>query len=392
MSNRLKWLIIAGARPNFMKIAPLIKAIKQYNTNKKVDNPIIIPLLVHTGQHYDKEMSKVFFDELNIPKPDINLGIGSGGHGEQTGRIMIAFEKVVLEQKPDLVVVVGDVNSTIACAMVATKLNIHVAHVEAGLRAFDRSMPEEINRILTDQISDYLFTHSPDANENPLKEGIPKEKIFFVGNIMIDSLMLISQYTSNTEIFMKLKGILPQKNEDKGVYALMTLHRPSNVDDKKILERVLDCLVEISKEIPILFPVHPRTKKQIEDFGLEDNLTWLNEGFRPINGRAGNHFYALPPLGYIDFMALEKRAKVMFTDSGGTQEETTILGVPYITLRENTERPVTITEGTNVIVGNVPENIKNAFEDVISKKQIEKKIPKFWDGKTAERIINVLTS
>ncbi len=392
MAKRLKWLIIAGARPNFMKIAPLIKTIKQYNTNKKVDNPVIIPLLVHTGQHYDRAMSKVFFDELNIPKPDINLGIGSGGHGKQTGKIMIAFEKVVQEQKPDLVIVVGDVNSTIACAMVATKLNIPVAHVEAGLRAFDRSMPEEINRILTDQISDYLFTHSPDANENLLKEGILKEKIFFVGNIMIDSLMLISQYTSNTEIFMRLKGILPQKNEDKGVYALMTLHRPSNVDDKKILERVLDCLVEISEKIPILFPVHPRTKKQIMDFGLEDKLTWLNEDFRPLNGQARNHFYALPPLGYLDFMALERNAKVMFTDSGGTQEETTILGIPCITLRENTERPVTITEGTNVLVGNIPENIKKAFEDAISKKQIKKKVPLFWDGKTAERIINILVS
>ncbi len=392
MGNRLKWLIIAGARPNFMKIAPLIGAIKQYNTNKKDDNQVIIPLLVHTGQHYDKEMSKVFFDELNIPKPDIDLGIGSGGHGEQTGKIMIAFEKVVLAQKPDLVIVVGDVNSTIACSLVAAKLNIPVAHVEAGLRSLDRSMPEEINRILTDQISDYLFTHSPDANENLLKEGILKEKIFFVGNIMIDSLMLISQYTSNTEIFMKLKGILPQKNEDKCDYALMTLHRPSNVDDKDILEKVLDCLVEISKEIPILFPVHPRTKKQIKDFGLEGKLTWLNKDFRPLNGQARNCFYALPPLGYLDFMALEQKAKVMFTDSGGTQEETTILGIPCITLRENTERPVTITEGTNTLVGNVPENVRKAFEKAISTKQIEKKIPRFWDGKTAERIVNILTS
>ncbi len=392
MSNRLKWLIIAGARPNFMKIAPLIKAIEQYNKNQKIHKTGIIPLIVHTGQHYDKEMSKVFFDELNIPKPDINLGIGSGGHGEQTGKIMIAFEKVVLEQKPDLVIVVGDVNSTIACAMVAAKLNIRVAHVEAGLRSFDRSMPEEINRILTDRISDFLFTHSPDANENLLKEGIPNEKIFFVGNIMIDSLMLISQYNSESKILKKLKGILSQKDEEKGEYALLTLHRPSNVDDKNVLERVLNCLVEISKEIPILFPVHPRTKKQIEGFGLEDKLTWLNEDFQPLNGQVRNCFYGLPPLGYLDFMTLEKKAKVMFTDSGGTQEETTILGIPCITLRENTERPITITEGTNTLVGNVPESIRKAFEDAISSKQIERKIPRLWDGKTAERIINTLAS
>ncbi len=375
-----------------MKIAPLIKAIKRHNENKKIHKPGVIPLLVHTGQHYDRAMSKVFFDELKIPRPDINLGIGSGGHGVQTGKIMIAFEKVVQEQKPDLVIVVGDVNSTIACAMVAAKLNIPVAHVEAGLRSFDRSMPEEINRILTDQISDFLFTHSPDANENLLKEGIPEEKIFFVGNIMIDSLSLILKYTSDSNIFIKLKGILPRKVKGKSEYSLLTLHRPSNVDSKGILERVLNCLGEISKEIPILFPVHPRTKKQIEGFGLRDKITWLNEDFQPLNGQARNCFFGLPPLGYLDFMALEKRAKVMFTDSGGTQEETTILGIPCITLRENTERPVTITEGTNTLVGNVPKKIKEVFKDAISTKQIEKKIPRFWDGKTAERIINILTA
>ncbi len=392
MSDRLKWLIVAGARPNFMKIAPLIKAIKRHNENKRIHKPGIIPLLVHTGQHYDKEMSKVFFDELKIPKPDIDLGIGSGGHGEQTGKIMIAFEKIVQEQKPDMVIVVGDVNSTIACALVAAKLNIPVAHVEAGLRSFDRSMPEEINRILTDQISDFLFTHSPDANENLLKEGIPEEKIFFAGNIMIDSLSSILQYTSCSKILNELNRVLPQKDEEKGEYALMTLHRPSNVDDKDVLERVLDCLVEISERIPILFSVHPRTKKQIKGFGLENKLTWLNEKFEPQNGPVSNYFYALPPLGYLDFITLGKKAKVIFTDSGGTQEETTILGVPCITLRENTERPVTITEGTNTLVGNAPDKIKRAFENVISITQIKKKIPRLWDGKTAERIVSILTS
>jgi UDP-N-acetylglucosamine 2-epimerase (non-hydrolysing) len=392
MVNGLRWLIVAGARPNFMKIAPLIKVIERHNENQKIHKTGIIPLIVHTGQHYDSAMSKIFFHELNIPRPDINLGIGSGGHGEQTGKIMIAFEKVVLEQKPDLVIVVGDVNSTIACALVAAKLNVPVAHVEAGLRSLDRSMPEEINRILTDRISDYLFTHSPDANANLLKEGIQKEKIFFVGNIMIDSLMLISQHISDSKILMKLKGILPQKGESKSEYSLLTLHRPSNVDDKNILERVLNCLGEISKEIPILFPIHPRTKKQIEGFGLEDKITWLNDDFQPPNGQGINCFYGLPPLGYLDFITLEKKARIVFTDSGGTQEETTILSVPCITLRENTERPVTITEGTNTLVGNAPEKIKKAFEYKISTKQIEKKIPKFWDGKTAERIVNILTS
>ncbi|MFQ5964641.1 MAG: non-hydrolyzing UDP-N-acetylglucosamine 2-epimerase [Candidatus Scalinduaceae bacterium] len=388
----MKIILIAGARPNFMKIAPLIKVIELHNENKKNHKPGVNLLLVHTGQHYDEAMSTVFFDELNIPRPDINLGIGSGGHGKQTGKIMIAFEKVVLEQKPDLVIVVGDVNSTIACAMVAAKLNIPVAHVEAGLRSFDRSMPEEINRILTDQISDFLFTHSPEANANLLKEGIPKEKIFFVGNIMIDSLSLILQYTSNSEILKKLKEIVPLKDEEKSEYALLTLHRPSNVDHKNILERVLNCFGEISKKIPILFPVHPRTKKQIEGFGLSNKLTWLNEDFQPLNGSGKNYFYGLPPLGYLDFMFLEKKAKVMFTDSGGTQEETTILGTPCITLRENTERPVTITEGTNTLVGNVPARIIKAFENAISTRQIEKKTPRFWDGKTAERIIDILTS
>lgn len=390
MPNRFKWLIVAGARPNFMKIAPLIRAL---NAKRKAQSKINLSWkIVHTGQHYDKEMSKVFFDELNIPKPDIDLGIGSGGHGEQTGKIMIAFEKVVLEQEPDLVIVVGDVNSTIACSLVAAKLNIPVAHVEAGLRSFDRSMPEEINRILTDQISDFLFTHSTDANENLLKEGIPEEKIFFVGNIMIDSLSLILQYTSNSKILKKLNGRVLQKNKEKSEYALMTLHRPSNVDDKDVLERVLNCFVEISERIPILFSVHPRTKKQIKSFGLENKVSWLNEDFEPQNGKVSSCFYGLPPLGYLDFISLEKKAKVIFTDSGGTQEETTILGVPCITLRENTERPVTIIEGTNTLVGNAPGKIKKAFENVISITQIKKKIPRFWDGKTAGRIINVLTS
>ncbi|MEW6571627.1 MAG: UDP-N-acetylglucosamine 2-epimerase (non-hydrolyzing) [Nitrospirota bacterium] len=388
--KKSKWLIIAGARPNFMKIAPLMRAIRQYNVNQTNEKRAIIPVIIHTGQHYDKTMSDVFFSELKIPKPDINLGVGSGGHGEQTGKIMMAFEKVAVEHKPDLVIVVGDVNSTIACALVATKLQIPAAHVEAGLRSFDRSMPEEINRILTDQICDFLFTPSRDANENLLREGIKKEKIFFVGNIMIDSLRSILQYTHRSKIFAKLNGIMPQKSVENCEYALLTLHRPSNVDDKRILERVLNCLREISKEMPIFFPVHPRARKQIERFRLENNISWVSDNFRPFNRKDKNQFFGLPPLGYLDFITLMTKAKVVFTDSGGAQEETTAMGIPCITLRENTERPVTVTEGTNTVVGNDPVRIRKAFEDAISKKQGGQSIPELWDGRTAERTVNIL--
>lgn len=391
MAKRLKWILVGGARPNFMKIAPLIKEIKRYNAYQETGKTKIIPLLVHTGQHYDDGLSKVFFDELNIPKPDINLGIGSGSHGKQTGKIMIAFEEVVIKSKPDLVILVGDVNSTIACALVSAKLNIPVAHVEAGLRSFDRSMPEEINRILTDQISDFLFTPSKDANENLLKEGIPSKKIFFVGNIMVDSLMSILPYIKKSKIFSRLNSILPQGNFGQE-YALLTLHRPSNVDNKKILSRELNCISKISKEIPILFPVHPRTKKQIQTFGLQEKINWLNEEFQLLNRLNKNHIYGLPPLGYLDFMALMQSAKMVFTDSGGIQEESTVIGVPCITLRENTERPVTLHQGTNILAGTDPDKIKKAFVYAISKNRIKTKIPELWDGKTAKRIIKILSS
>ncbi|MBE0426199.1 MAG: UDP-N-acetylglucosamine 2-epimerase (non-hydrolyzing) [Nitrospirae bacterium] len=390
MADKLKWILVAGARPNFMKIAPLIKEIERYNTSKKVTEQKITPLLVHTGQHYDKGLSKVFFDELNIPKPDVNLGVGSGSHGEQTGKIMISFEKVAIEHKPDLVIVVGDVNSTIACALVSAKLCIPVAHVEAGLRSFDRSMPEEINRILTDRISDYLFTPSEDANKNLLNEGIPVEKIFLVGNIMVDSLMSILPYVQKSGIFSRLNGILPQKDAIQE-YALLTLHRPSNVDDKKTLNRELGCLGAISKSIPILFPVHPRTKKQIQAFGLEKKIIWLNDEFQPLNHQNKNYLYGLPPLGYLDFMALMNRAKVIFTDSGGIQEESTVMGIPCITLRENTERPVTVQHGTNILAGTDPEKIREAFVYAMSN-SVQTKIPELWDGKTAKRIVTILTS
>jgi UDP-N-acetylglucosamine 2-epimerase (non-hydrolysing) len=391
MSKILKWILIAGARPNFMKIAPLIKEINRYNAKQKTMRKKIAPVLVHTGQHYDEGLSKIFFDELDIPKPDVNLGIGSGSHGEQTGKVMIAFEKVIVRHKPNLVVVVGDVNSTLACALVSAKLCIPVAHVEAGLRSFDKSMPEEINRILTDRISDFLFTPSKDANENLLNEGIPSEKIFFVGNIMVDSLMSILPYIKKSQIFLRLDGVLSQK-ETGQKYALLTLHRPSNVDNKKILNRELNCLNEISKEIPILFPVHPRTKKQIQIFGLDNKINWLNEKFQLLNRLSKTHIYGLPPLGYLDFMALMNRAKVVFTDSGGIQEESTVMGIPCITLRENTERPVTLQHGTNILVGTDPDKIKHAFVYAISKNLVKTKIPELWDGKTARRIVNILTT
>jgi UDP-N-acetylglucosamine 2-epimerase (non-hydrolysing) len=389
MVKRAKWILVAGARPNFMKIAPLIREIERYNAHQRTIRVMITPILVHTGQHYDKGLSEVFFKELNIPKPDIDLGVGSGNHGEQIGKIMIAFEKVLLDHKPDLVIVVGDVNSTIACALVAAKRCIPVAHVEAGLRSFDRSMPEEINRILTDQISDFLFTPSPDANENLLKEGISSGKIFFVGNIMVDSLKLISRHTKRSKILSKLKEIFAEKG-NKQSYALMTLHRPSNVDDKITLKRILDCLREISKSMPILFPVHPRTRKQIYTFTLQNKIVWLNDNFKILENQNQNFIYGLPPLGYLDFMTLLQGAKVIFTDSGGIQEETTVLGVNCITLRENTERPITLKDGTNILVGSEPARIRRAFLATISSKPVRRKVPKLWDGRTAERIVDIL--
>lgn len=383
MKNKLTWFIVAGARPNFMKIAPLMNAIKKHN---KINNTIV-PVLIHTGQHYDRSLSQIFFDELGIPEPDINLGVGSGSHAEQTGKIMIAFEKVLIDQRPDLVIVAGDVNSTIACALVAAKLNIPIAHVEAGLRSFDRTMPEEINRLLTDRISDFLFTPSRDANENLMHEGIPSDKIFFVGNIMVDSLNMILQHTHKSKIFSLLHRIFVSNHNN---YAMLTLHRPSNVDDMKILEKELICFTNIAKNLPVLFPVHPRTMKNIHDFGLSEMITWLDSDFRMVNAN-GSGVYGLPPLGYLDFVALMSKAKVIITDSGGIQEESTVLGIPCITLRENTERPITVKEGTNTIVGNDPVKITTAFESAIDNKY-KPVMPELWDGKTAHRILDILLS
>jgi len=378
-----KIVSVVGARPNFMKIAPIIEQLKIKNKNLKAE---LKHVLVHTGQHYDEEMSKSFFEDLNLPKPDINLGVGSASHAVQTAKIMIEFEKVCLRERPDLIIVVGDVNSTIACALVASKLGIKIAHIEAGLRSFDRAMPEEINRVLTDAISDYLFTTCEDANENLRKEGIPEEKIYFVGNVMIDTLLRYKERAKKSKILEKL-GL----NKDLQVrsYALLTLHRPSNVDNRETFINILKALKDVSEKIPIIFPAHPRTQRQIKSFGLEKYFNFVNiESNSCVN--IENSINLLDPLSYLDFLNLMANAKFVLTDSGGIQEETTILNIPCLTLRENTERPVTLKEGTNTIVGSNPEKIISKSMDILNGKKKIGRIPKLWDGKAAERIINIL--
>ncbi len=361
----IRILHVVGARPNFMKIAPIMEEMVKYPNHFQ-------QVLVHTGQHYDNEMSQVFFDDLGLPRPDVYLGVGSGSHAQQTARVMMAFEPVVSECRPDLVVVVGDVNSTLAAAITASKLNLPVAHVEAGLRSFDRRMPEEINRIVTDALSTYLFTPSRDANDNLRREGIPEEHIYFVGNVMIDTLRRCQLLADRSSAFDKL-GL--DKREQ---YALLTLHRPSNVDRAEIFAEILEALFRIQKEIPIIFPIHPRTKKRIQEFGFQSKINKM-QGLRII-----------PPLGYIDFLALESRATLVLTDSGGIQEETTVLGVPCLTLRENTERPVTVEQGTNQIVGHSKEKIIKAALNVLAGKIPQGRIPELWDGHAVERIVSVL--
>jgi UDP-N-acetylglucosamine 2-epimerase (non-hydrolysing) len=360
----LKVLNIVGARPNFMKIAPIYAEMKRRGSE-------FLPMIVHTGQHYDAAMSDSFFVDLGMPKPDVHLNVGSASHSVQTAKIMIAFEPVLLEHKPDWVLVVGDVNSTIACTLVASKLGIKVAHVEAGLRSGDRTMPEEINRILTDSISDLLLTPSPDGNENLKKEGIPDEKVKLVGNVMIDSLLRNLKISESSIVREELN--LKEKE-----YAVMTLHRPSNVDDKATFSGLLEALLEISEKLPIIFPAHPRSRGKIEEFGFSEKVK-------------NSNIKLIEPLGYLDFMRLYSGAKLVLTDSGGLQEETTALGIPCLTLRENTERPITIEMGTNILVGTNSEKIKrNAFEILANKSKTDAKIPPLWDGKTAERICDAL--
>jgi UDP-N-acetylglucosamine 2-epimerase (non-hydrolysing) len=354
----MKVLNIVGARPNFMKIAPIVEALKQ--------DPNLKSVLVHTGQHYDDGMSDVFFRDLGIPEPDVHLGVGSGSHAEQTARVMIEFEKVCLQEKPDLVLVVGDVNSTMACTIVAAKLLIPVAHVEAGLRSFDRTMPEEINRLVTDALSSLLFTTSRDADENLQREGIPPEKIHFVGNVMIDTLLKQRDRAAALNVLDRLE-LQPFK------YALVTLHRPSNVDDPAVLADILEALRKISENMPVLFPIHPRTAKRISEFGL--NAT----GIRTVE-----------PLGYLEFLNLMSTAGIVLTDSGGLQEETTILRIPCLTLRYNTERPVTIAYGTNIMVGPDKNRILEAVDRIFSGLWQPAGPPELWDGRAAERIVEVI--
>jgi UDP-N-acetylglucosamine 2-epimerase (non-hydrolysing) len=365
----MKIFLVAGTRPNFMKIAPLIWAITKHNASIR-DNKAFQPFLAHTGQHYDYEMSQQFFQDLLLPQPDVYLGVGSGTHAEQTGRIMIELEKILLQERPQLVVVVGDVNSTIAGALVAAKLGIPVAHIEAGLRSFDRTMPEEINRTLTDAISDYLFTTSIDANENLIREGIQSDKIYLVGNVMVDSLLSRQEKTEASHILSEL-GLTKQD------YAVLTLHRPSNVDEKDSLAKIIETLQKISKRISIVFPTHPRTKKNLERLGLTELIK-------------GKRIHCIKPLGYIDFLKLMMNAKFVATDSGGIQAETTVLGVPCLTLRETTENPITVTQGTNTIASTNPERIIEETNKILDGKGKKGKCPPLWDGMTAERIINIL--
>ena len=380
----MKAILVCGARPNFMKIAPLLRAIDKHNAASQGNT--IEPALVHTGQHYDYEMSQAFFQDLELPKPDIYLGVGSGTHAEQTGKVMIELEKVLLSEKPDLVVVVGDVNSTLAAAIAAVKLNTSVAHVEAGLRSYDRAMPEEINRLLTDQISDYLFTPSPDANENLKKEGVPKEKIFLVGNVMVDSLLFNKDKADQSTILSRLK--LAEKG-----YALLTLHRPANVDEKHSLTNIMGAITEISGRIPVVFPAHPRTQKKLREFGVNvpaTVITNLDELDR--HSRFNERLLIIPPLGYLDFLKLEMYARLVMTDSGGIQEETTVLSVPCLTLRDTTERPITITQGTNTIVGSNRGKIVQEVSRVLACESQSLPQIDLWDGMTARRIVAVLAN
>ena len=354
--------IIVGARPNFMKMAPLYKEFAKFKNEFEIK-------LIHTGQHYDERMSKFFFDDLQMPKPDEYLEVGSGTHGKQTAKIMERYEEVLLKDKPDLVIVAGDVNSTSACAIDAVKLHIPVAHLEAGLRSFARSMPEEINRILTDAISNYLLTPSIDGDENLLAEGVSKDKIFFVGNIMIDSLMQYQEKAKNSDILDRI--------DVKDDYALITLHRPSNVDNKEGLLTILNAFEEISKSISLIFPIHPRTTKQIQTFELEEKVKKMR------------NLHLVPPVGYYDFLKLQMDAKFILTDSGGIQEESTYFGVPCLTLRPNTERPITITQGTNTLVKLETDDIINEAKKILSGNIKKGSIPKYWDGKTAERIVKI---
>jgi UDP-N-acetylglucosamine 2-epimerase (non-hydrolysing) len=375
----MKAVIAAGTRPNFVKVAPLLEAAKAH--------PGLAVALVHTGQHYDYEMSHSFFEQLGIREPDVFLGAGSGTHGEQTAKVIEGFEKVVEKIEPEIVVVVGDVNSTLACALAASKVTYAapvstglrrplIAHVESGLRSFDRGMPEEINRTLTDSLSDILFTSCRGAEANLLREGVPREKIRFVGNVMIDTL-LARLPEARPPRFLGGAG---------GGYGLLTLHRPSNVDEPSVLRGIIEALCEIAAGIPIFFPAHPRTQKRIAGFGLGGRLHSLGEGGAPRE----RGLQMLDPLPYLEFAAMVKGARIVFTDSGGIQEETTVFGVPCLTLRENTERPVTVEVGTNIVVGTSRERIVREAGKILRGEVKRGSVPELWDGRAAGRIMEIV--
>jgi UDP-N-acetylglucosamine 2-epimerase (non-hydrolysing) len=359
----MKIINIVGARPNFVKIAPLMDAYRAH--------PSIEALLVHTGQHYDSTMSDLFFRQLGIPQPDLNLGVGSASHAVQTAEIMKAFEPVVLEHKPDVILVVGDVNSTIACGLVAVKLGVKLAHVEAGLRSFDRTMPEEVNRVLTDSISHFLFCTEQSGMDNLAHEGIAAEKTFLVGNVMIDALLKHKAAADKSAVLSDMK-LTP------GRFAVLTLHRPANVDDPAVFTKLLDALEVIQRDLPIIFPIHPRTRSHLGGSALGKRAQGM-KGLRMTD-----------PLGYLDFLKLMSEAKIVMTDSGGIQEETAILKVPCLTLRENTERPCTVEAGSNQVVGRDPERIIAGYRRFAEQKDLVVKTPPFWDGHAAERIVKIL--
>lgn len=376
----MKLISIAGARPNFMKLASIAEAVQNYNTEKPdFYREPIEHIIVHTGQHYDEKMSQSFFNDLGIPKPSINLEVGSASHAAQTSEIMRKFENVLLHDTPDVLLVVGDVNSTIACALVAAKIQYPaghhlnrpiIVHVEAGLRSFDRQMPEEINRILTDSLSDYLFITEKSAIQNLQQEGHPPEKVHFVGNVMIDTLKRHLEKAEESTLINQLGLSQP--------YGLITLHRPSNVDKPELLQSLTECFIDISQKIKLIFPIHPRTKNNLANFGL---LPLLNDA---------ENIMLLDPLGYLDFLNLINHATLILTDSGGIQEETTYLGIPCVTLRENTERPVTIEEGTNYLIGTSADKIRETVDLILQGKGKKNTIPAKWDGRAGERIIRIL--
>src|SRR3989441_5657535 len=407
----MKILTVVGARPNFMKAAPIIAAIKEYNRRLLADTAYrpesqvetIRHILVHTGQHYDEVMSGSFFSDLSLPKPDIHLGVGSASHAVQTAEIMKRFEEVLLAEKPDVVVVVGDVNSTLACALVTSKISFGsdgsrpvIAHVEAGLRSFDRSMPEEVNRILTDHVSDLLFVTEESGIRNLRNEGVSLDKIQFVGNTMIDSLLNFREKADASTILEKLTLVRhAEKNGGASSvirYALLTLHRPSNVDNRDVFLNIIAGLEELATDCPIVFPVHPRTQRRISEFGFEFRLgatAGKHKGNARDSGNCRDGIILTGPLGYLDFLCLMKHAALVVTDSGGIQEETTILGTPCVTVRENTERPVTVESGTNTIAGTKTDTIKDAIRRQIGRKR-KNGVPRKWDGQAAARIIDIM--